>query len=225
MIRCVPAGSSCGGSERLAGDHRPGRGGREAVCGARLQACTMIDSGSRAQAATRRGVNPSAGCGRRARLRRPRPASGRRPSWRRCGRPRRGRRTVVSTSRSGPGGSAATALRNWSWSVWAAEVVRARSNIGVSVGRRVRLVGRQLALSGERTQSVCTRSRGVFRTEPARAGGRCPSRRGTPTLPTSTAGAGRPLDVHDDRACRAVARARSVVPSPGRWARPSCCGS
>src|SRR3954447_14509602 len=40
----------------------------------------------------------------------------------------------MSTSRSGPGGSAATALRNRSWSVWAADVVRARSNIGVSVG-------------------------------------------------------------------------------------------
>ena len=35
----------------------------------------------------------------------------------------------------------------------------------------------------------------------------------------------RPLDVHDDRACRAVARARSVVLVAGRWARPSCCGS
>jgi len=35
----------------------------------------------------------------------------------------------------------------------------------------------------------------------------------------------RPLDVHDDRACRAVAGLGRWCSSPGRWARPSCCGS
>ena len=72
--------------------------------------------------------------------------------------------------RSGPGGSAATALRNWSWSVWVADVVRARSNIGVSVGAGSGWSDVSLRCQERRRQSGSTRCCWCFPHKPARVG-------------------------------------------------------